>query len=47
VETMLDMVTTIEMYTASGAFEQERYQRATKMLDKCSQTGLFKKQYDE
>jgi hypothetical protein len=41
-ESILDLVSTIEMYKASSLFEQERYQSATNMLEKCSQTGLVK-----
>jgi hypothetical protein len=39
-ESIMDLVSTIEMYKASSLFEQERYQSATNMLEKCSQTGL-------
>jgi hypothetical protein len=41
-ESMLQTIAMTELYKISGEFEQDRYQRATSMLDKCSQTGLIK-----
>jgi hypothetical protein len=44
---MLDYYTTSEMYKTANAFEQERYQRAISMLEKCGQTGLIKISFSE
>jgi hypothetical protein len=41
-ESIMELVSTIEIYKASSLFEQERYHSATNMLEICSKTGLVK-----